>query len=39
MKKKNITCEKAYNFAIKIVNLCREIADEQKEFVLTRQLL
>jgi len=37
--KKNITYEKAYKFAIKIVKLCRTISSEKKEFVLTRQLL
>ena len=31
--------EKSFDFAVRIVNLCRYLRDEQKEFVLTKQLL
>ena len=31
--------EKSFSFAIRIVNLCRYLRDEQKEYVLSKQLL
>ena len=31
--------DKSFSFAIRIVNLCRYLRDEQKEFVLSKQLL
>ena len=31
--------EKSFRFAIRIVNLCRYLRDEQKEYVLSKQLL
>lgn len=31
--------EKSYQFALRIVKLCRYLNDEQKEFVLSRQIL
>ena len=31
--------EKSFCFAIRIVNLCRYLREEQKEFVLSKQLL
>jgi four helix bundle protein len=36
--KENIIAVKSYNFAIKIVNLCKELVAE-KEYVLSRQIL
>ena len=35
----NIISDKSFRFAIRIVNLCRYLQTEQKEFVLTKQLL
>lgn len=37
--KENIIKTKNFQFAVKIVNLCRTIQEEQKEFILTRQLI
>ena len=31
--------EKSFQFAVRIVNLCKYLQTEQKEYVLTRQLL
>ena len=31
--------EKSFRFAIRIVNLCKFLRDEQKEYVLSKQLL
>ena len=31
--------EKSFQFAIRIVNLCRYLREEQKEFVLSKQLM
>ena len=31
--------EKSFGFAIRIVNLCRYLRDEQKEYILSKQLL
>ena len=39
MEKNNITYEKAYNFAIRIVNAYKYLIEEKKEFVLSKQLL
>jgi four helix bundle protein len=36
---KSIIKEKSFAFAIQIVQLCQEIQENKKEFVLTRQLL
>lgn len=38
MEKKNILSNKFYQFALKIVFLCK-ILDSQKEYILSRQLL
>ena len=35
----NVLLEKAKDFAVEIVNLCRGIQSEQREYVLTGQLL
>ena len=35
----NIIQEKSFRFAIRIVNLCRYLQTEQKEYILTKQLL
>jgi four helix bundle protein len=37
--KENLLEDKSYNFALRIVKLCRYLADEQKEFVLSRKIL
>lgn len=37
--KKNVIKEKTYAFAIKVVRVCRDIQTNQKEYVLSRQLL
>ena len=39
LNKKNITYDKAYKFAIRIVNACKYLQKEKKEFVLSKQLL
>lgn len=39
MKENNLILEKSYEFAIRVVNTCRQISVEQKEFILTNQLL
>ena len=39
MNKNNITYEKAYRFAIRIVNAYKYLSGEKKEFVLSKQLL
>lgn len=39
MKKDNIIQIKSYNFAIKIVRLCKQLMDEQKEYILSKQLI
>ncbi len=31
--------EKSFRFAVRIVNLCRHLQNEQKEYILTKQLL
>lgn len=35
----NAIQEKSFQFAVRIVNLCRYLQTEQKEFILTKQLL
>jgi four helix bundle protein len=37
--KKNILLEKSYNFALRIVRLCRYLQDEKKEYVISKQML
>ena len=37
--KENAVKDKSYAFAIRVVKVCRHIAQEQKEFVLSKQLL
>ena len=39
MKENNIVVEKSYAFAIRIVNCCKFLYAEKKEFVLSKQLL
>jgi four helix bundle protein len=39
MKRDNIVAEKTYSFAIRIVNCYKYLTTEQKEFVLSKQLL
>jgi four helix bundle protein len=39
MRTNNIIQVKTYQFALKVVNLTRQIAAEKKEFILTKQLL
>ncbi|MBR4108717.1 MAG: four helix bundle protein [Oscillospiraceae bacterium] len=35
----NFIQEKSFRFALRIVNLCKYIQSEQKEFIMTKQLL
>ncbi len=35
----NVIWEKSFAFAVRIVNLCRYLREEQKEHILTKQLL
>lgn len=37
--KENILLEKSYQFALRIVKLCRYLNDEKQEFVLSKQIL
>lgn len=39
MKKDNVTYQKAYSFAIRIVKAFQHLTKEKKEFVLSKQLL
>ncbi len=39
MKKDNIVQQKSYDFAVKIVNTCSSIMQEQKEYILSKQLI
>ena len=39
MKDKNITVEKSFAFAVRIVNACKYLKKEKEEFVLSKQLL
>jgi len=38
-EKENVIQEKSYRFAIRMVNLYRHLAEQQKEFVLSKQVL
>lgn len=35
----NVILEKVFSFAVRIVNICRYLMEEGKEFVLSKQLL
>ena len=35
----NVIEEKSFNFAVRIVKLCRWLSEQKKEFVLSKQLL
>lgn len=37
--KRNITLEKSFSFAVRVVKLCQYLQSEKKEFVLSKQLL
>ncbi len=37
--KENIIREKTYAFALSMVELCREVQSQQKEYVITKQLI
>ena len=39
MKSDNIIQTKSFDFAIRIVNVCKYLSNEKKEFVLSKQLL
>ena len=39
MERENIVMNKAYKFAVKIINLYKSIVDINKEYVLSKQLL
>ena len=39
MKSDNIIQEKSFAFAVRIVNLCKYLREEKKEFVLSKQIL
>jgi four helix bundle protein len=39
MKENNIIQEKSYAFAVKIVTVVRVVQNEQREFILTKQLI
>ena len=39
MNKNNITYDKAYQFAIRIVNAYKYLTKEKKEFILSKQLI
>lgn len=39
MKSSNVVQEKSYAFAIKIVDVCRRLMDEKREFILSKQLI
>ena len=36
---KNIILEKSYQFALKIVHLCKDLTEEKREFILSKKLL
>ncbi len=38
-QRENIVAIKSFEFAVKIVNLCKLLADDQREYVLSKQLL
>lgn len=37
--KQNVCVEKSFDFAVRIVNLCKYLNSERKEYTLTKQLL
>ncbi len=37
--KNNIVKEKSFRFAVKVVFLCKRLGQEQKEYILSKQLL
>lgn len=37
--KKNLMLEKSYNFALRIVGLCRYLNERKNEFVISKQIL
>ena len=37
--KDNVSVDKSFGFAVRIVNLCKFLNNEKKEYVLTKQLL
>lgn len=39
MKKENIIQQKSYNFAVRIVKLCKYLQEYKKEYILSKQLL
>ncbi len=39
MKKGNVVQEKSYAFAVKIVAVCRRLMEENKEYILSKQLM
>ena len=39
MEKENIIKEKAYNFAVRIINLYKFLTTEKKEFIISKQIL
>jgi len=39
MSEKNITLNKSFSFAVRIVNLCRYLNEEHREYILSKQLL
>jgi four helix bundle protein len=39
MRTNNVIQDKSYNFALKVVQISRQIATKKKEFILTNQLL
>ncbi|TVR77711.1 MAG: four helix bundle protein [Saprospirales bacterium] len=39
MKKDNVVQVKSYDFAVKIVRVCRSLQKDRKEFILSKQLL
>jgi len=39
MKKENVLLEKSFAFAVRVVNACKYLIEEKKEFVLSKQFL
>ena len=39
MKKENVIKQKSFAFSVKIVEVCRELKEDKKEFTLSTQLL
>ena len=38
-EKRNITLEKSFSFAVRVIKLCKYLQNEKREFVLSKQLL